>query len=155
MKIIPQAVLKKIPLFPKVEVGIKDALQAQIRAGRQLSRLRVHAQNAIESGFVKSAAGRPGSVSEAPKILFTKILHPDQPLLRIVMVNFGNRHSSAIQKAGYVHIVAVFLFVAGVFDKYHRLVAESNAVELPLGSTFFKGSHRRVAVSGFWKAFVS
>ena len=96
LEIIPQAVLKKIPLFPKVEVGIKDALQAQIRAVRQLRRLRVHAQDALESGLVKSAAGCPGSVSEAPKILFTKILHPNQPLLRIVMVNFRNRHSGAI-----------------------------------------------------------
>jgi hypothetical protein len=60
-----------------------------------------------------------------------------------MMINLGNGDASGLKESRYIDIVPVFLLLAGVFHKNHRLPAHAHTVELSFGATLLKGDYGR------------
>ena len=138
-----QAVFKKIPLLPKIKISVKYPLQLDVRITDKSGGFQVHLQHAIQRRGIKRHARIPRFLPKAPEIEFAQILHPDQSVSGVMVINLGNGNSCGLKESRDIDIVAIFLLLAGVFHKNHRFPAHAHAVELSFGATLLKGDHGR------------
>jgi hypothetical protein len=74
-----------------------------------------------------------------PKVLLTEVLHPDQPLFRVMMVDPGGIHSYTAEKIRNSHKSLILGFIAVVFYQNQRLITvESHPIVPPVGSSLFE-----------------
>ncbi len=138
-----KAIVEKVALLPAVEVCIEHPLELQVRSLRRAGGGGVHGEDGVEGRFVERTAHGPRFVPVGPQILLAHVLHPDQPLHRIVLEDAGHGHALLGKKPGDVDVVPVFLLLAGVFHKNHRAGAVADAVEIAVGASFFQGNDLR------------
>src|ERR1700730_266242 len=93
----------------------------------------------VERSLVKATSDSPGLGPIWPQVVLTQILHPDQALIVIMVINQRCVDSDSVQKIRYRNEPFVFEFLGIVLHENQRIIdTESYAIVSPLRTSFIQ-----------------
>ncbi len=106
---LPDALLPEVVPLPAVELRTEAGHQADVARGEARRRECVQPGNNGQGLLVESAAEVPGGIAAGEEVLIPEVLHQQEPPLRIVAEDIGNRHADSPEKTGDRGVICVLL----------------------------------------------
>lgn len=131
-----KAVIEKVILFPAIKGGVERQRKGEIPGPADWD--LVQKGDLLEDAFVVGQSYGGRFMADGPEILFAEILHPDEPLVGVVVVDFGDLERLAFKEIGDLDVMAVFFAQMTVMDEDLRFArADVQTVEFAIRSPFF------------------